>query len=216
MPRKATLTGFGGFVQSLEFYRELPSVVQGLVDAAGFGTFVQVLTTPIRNNHALLTALVERWWDTTNTFHLPHGEMTIMPLDFAAITGLRVGDDPIPFDMGLANDDVALQWFLGFVPRVENGSIMYASLRRRWNHDPASDEEAEQMAKAYLLYLFCASLFLNRHSRVHVSFLPALQHLQTIGCFDWGGSALAACHSFIGAASRGVSTAANSFGLTRC
>lgn len=91
--------------------------------------------------------------------------MTVTPLDFAAITGLRVGGDSIPFDTGLTNDDVVLQWFLGFVPRVENGSIIYTSFMRRWNHDPASDEEAEQMARAYLLYLFGASLFLNRHSR---------------------------------------------------
>lgn len=60
------------------------------------------------------------------------------------------------------------------------------------------------MARAYLLYLFGASLFLNRHRRVHMSFLPALWHMWMASLFDWGGSALAACYSFMGAAPRGV------------
>lgn len=193
-------------MQSLEFYNDLPGMVRGLVDDAGFGIFIQILTTPVRDDHALLTDLVERWWDTTNTFHLLPGEMTVTLLDFAAITGLRVGGDPIPFDIGLADDDAALQWFLGFVPKVENGSIIYTSLRWRWRHEPTSDEEAKQMARAYLLYLFGASLFPNRRSRIHVSFLPALRHLQMAGRFNWGGSALSACYSFMGDVSRGIYT----------
>ncbi|KAI8530045.1 hypothetical protein RHMOL_Rhmol11G0024000 [Rhododendron molle] len=62
-----------------------------------------------------MTALAERWWDTTNTFHFRFGEMTVTPLDFAAITGLRVGGEPIPFDPSIDLDDTALEWFLGRV-----------------------------------------------------------------------------------------------------
>lgn len=124
--------------------------------------------------------------------------MTVTLVDVAGIIGLRVGGEAIPFDTSLADDDVALQWFLGFVPKVENGSIIYTSSRRRWNHDPASDEEAENMTMAYLLYLFSASLFPNRRSRIHVSFLQALRHLQAASRFDWGGSTLSACYSFMG------------------
>ncbi|KAI8568137.1 hypothetical protein RHMOL_Rhmol02G0174100 [Rhododendron molle] len=93
--------------------------------------------------------------------------MTVTPLDFAAITNLRVGSDPIPFDTVLADDDVVLQWFLGFMPKVENGSIIYTSCRWRWNPDPTSDLEAKQMARVYLLYLFGVSLFPNRRNQVH-------------------------------------------------
>ena len=35
-----------------------------------------------------LWALLERWWDTTNTFHMSWGEITITPFEFAMITVL--------------------------------------------------------------------------------------------------------------------------------
>jgi len=32
--------------------------------------------------------VVDQFWDTTNTFHFPLGEMTITPFDFVVLTGL--------------------------------------------------------------------------------------------------------------------------------
>lgn len=85
------------------------------MDAAGFGLFIPTLIA-VNRDHAVLTALAERWWDTSNNFHFPIGEMTVTPLDFMAITGLRVGGEPIPFDSGIHRDVAALRWFLGQVP----------------------------------------------------------------------------------------------------
>ncbi|KAI8574623.1 hypothetical protein RHMOL_Rhmol01G0368500 [Rhododendron molle] len=121
---------FGGPCSSLALYIGLPQRVRDLVDAASFREFIQTLTTPVRNEHAVLVALTERWRDTTNTFHLPPGEMTVTPTDFAAITGLRVRGDPIPFDSGIQEDPVALRWFLGDVPRIERGAARYAQFVR--------------------------------------------------------------------------------------
>ena len=40
----------------------------------------------------LLLALVERFWDTTCTFHFSNiGELMLTPYDFFVITGLRLG-----------------------------------------------------------------------------------------------------------------------------
>jgi len=33
--------------------------------------------------------LVEKWWDTTHTFHIAEREMTMTPHDFHQMTGLR-------------------------------------------------------------------------------------------------------------------------------
>ncbi|KAI8572042.1 hypothetical protein RHMOL_Rhmol01G0167700 [Rhododendron molle] len=151
-----------------------------------------------------MTALAERWWDTTNTFHLCFGEVTVTPLDFAAFIGLRVGGEPIPFDPSTDLDDTALRWFLGRVPRHSGGVAEYGQFTAYWDHEPADDAEAAQMARAYLLYLFGASLFPLRRSRVHLSYLAGLVDLRQAGRLDWGGVALCTLYCFLGAASRGV------------
>ncbi|KAI8538348.1 hypothetical protein RHMOL_Rhmol09G0095900 [Rhododendron molle] len=125
--------------------------VRELVDAAGFGPFIQTMMA-MKSDHALLTALAERWWDTSNSFHFPIGEMTMTPTDFAAITGLRVGGDPIPFDSGINGDKEALRWFLGHVPTGSAEMVPYKPFRQYLrNRFPASELEEEQMARAYLL-----------------------------------------------------------------
>ncbi|KAI8524813.1 hypothetical protein RHMOL_Rhmol13G0179100 [Rhododendron molle] len=72
--KQRDIRGFGGPCSSLALYRGLPPRVRELVDAAGFREFIQTLTVPVRNDHAVLVALAERWRDTSNTFHLPPGE----------------------------------------------------------------------------------------------------------------------------------------------
>lgn len=73
-----------------------------------------------------MVALAERLRDTTNILHLPLGEMIVTPLDFAAITGLIVGGEPIPFDTGIHKDEAALRWFLGRVPHRDQKMVKYA------------------------------------------------------------------------------------------
>ncbi|KAI8567918.1 hypothetical protein RHMOL_Rhmol02G0158400 [Rhododendron molle] len=58
------------------------------------------------------------------------------------------------------------------------------------------------MTRAYLLYLFGASLFPGRGSTVHLSYLPALRDLRTTSRFDWGGAALGTAYLFLGDSSR--------------
>lgn len=64
------------------------------------------------------------------------------------------------------------------------------------------------MARAYLLYLFGASLYPSRHNKVHLSYLPALRDLRTTLRFDWGGAALGRVYGFLGDASRTEQAAA--------
>ncbi|KAL7215063.1 hypothetical protein ACSBR1_027272 [Camellia fascicularis] len=92
-----------GAVTARDWYDELPPEVRDLVDKAGFGLFCTGLSRHLASQ-ALLRVLVERWWNTTNSFHLSSaGEMTMTPYDFAMITGLGVGGDSIPFDIDMGN-----------------------------------------------------------------------------------------------------------------
>lgn len=167
-----------------------------MVDKAGFGQFIPPLTQA-KNDHTVLTALVERWHDTSNTFHFSVGELTVTPLDFAATTDLRVGGEPIPFDTGIHIDETALRWFLGQVLDRDEEMLKYEQFKDYLKKVPTTQQEEEQMAKAYLLYLFGASLYLNRCSKVHLSYLLALRDLSTASQYDWGGAALEACYSFM-------------------
>ena len=53
-------------------------------------------------DHALITALVERWRSKTNTFHLPCGEATVTLEDVAYIYGLPI-DGPAVTGKALYN-----------------------------------------------------------------------------------------------------------------
>ncbi|MCL7038196.1 hypothetical protein MKW94_013121 [Papaver nudicaule] len=60
-----------------------------LIDQAEWGRF---LTQKLGESpHSLIDYLVERWWDTTQSFHFPFGEMRITPLNWVALTGLSIG-----------------------------------------------------------------------------------------------------------------------------
>ena len=61
-----------------------------LIESSGFWDFLAVETGK-EGYHALLRALVEQWWDTTNTFHFLCGEMTVTLTDLTMITGLHFG-----------------------------------------------------------------------------------------------------------------------------
>ncbi|KAL7163727.1 hypothetical protein ACSBR2_039781 [Camellia fascicularis] len=86
---------------------ELPAGVRYIIDEAGFGLFCMGLSCHIVSR-PLLGALVERWWDTTNSFHFSTiREMMMTPYNFAMLTGIEVGANPIPYDMNMGEWEVA-------------------------------------------------------------------------------------------------------------
>ena len=118
---------------ALELFQALPPVVQARLHETPFGAFVDTLTS-CKADNVLFTVLAERWWDTTNTFHLPCGELTLTPADLTGLTGLRVGGTPIPWDFGVHRSDAALEWYLGepasyFSPE-SNGLVSFEPLQR--------------------------------------------------------------------------------------
>ncbi|XP_058208191.1 protein MAIN-LIKE 2-like [Rhododendron vialii] len=182
---------------------ETPEASREMVRVAGFGEFVGVLTRA-SNDSQVVRAIAERWWDKTNSFHFSFGEMTVTPMDFAAITGLRVGGDPIPYDAAAGRDPELQRRLLGYRLRAEKGDAPYAQLLVFLMEPSEGRVQEEQMARCFLLYVLSASLFPNRCNRVHLSFLPALRNIGEITRFNWGGAALGACYAFMGSLSRGV------------
>ncbi|GMP46176.1 hypothetical protein CsSME_00014435 [Camellia sinensis var. sinensis] len=87
-----------GSTATREWYMDLPDGVRQIIDDAGFSLFCMGLSH-LMASITLLGALVERWWDTTNSFHFSTtGDMAVTLYDFAMLTGLEVGGRSIPYD----------------------------------------------------------------------------------------------------------------------
>lgn len=205
LQNKRYVRGFGSSGSAKDFYDKLPERAKQLVDETGFAGFVKLLGRT-SNDRVQLTALAERWRDTTNTLHLRFGEVTLTPLDFAAITGLRVGGVPIPFDMSLHEDPAALTYFLGRVPQMnDKGMVRYQWLFDNFvEHRCTTENDFKHVARAFLLYLFGVALFPNKDCRVHLHYLAAMKDFSVIKDYDWGGSALATLYGNMGVVSRGT------------
>lgn len=86
---------------------ELPDYVRHIIDEADFGSFCMGLSHLIASR-PLLGALVERWWDTIDSFHFSTvGEMTMIPFDFSMLTDIDVGGHPIPYDTDMGEWEAA-------------------------------------------------------------------------------------------------------------
>ncbi|KAF6139060.1 hypothetical protein GIB67_010786, partial [Kingdonia uniflora] len=69
-----------------------------------------------RDNQVIL-AMIERWWQTTNTFYLPCGELWITPRDFTVLTGIGIGTGkPMEFDELFTDYGNAIRVFPDMMP----------------------------------------------------------------------------------------------------
>ena len=64
--------------------------------------------------------IAKRFEDTTNTFHLPFGKITITPFDFAVLTGLICSSHPLVYQEDFHHDQARLFELFGCV--MENRS----------------------------------------------------------------------------------------------
>ena len=67
-----------------KYLKTYPEVIQ-FIHRSGWGELLDAQIP--KTSWGLVQALGERWWDTTNTFQLPTGELTITPYDFTILTG---------------------------------------------------------------------------------------------------------------------------------
>ena len=88
------MKNYGSYGEMQSCYALLPNVVKEKIHTAWFGDFMTVISS-VQRSTCVLQAFAERWWATPNTFHFSFSEMTIMPLDFSMLTGLRYGGTSI-------------------------------------------------------------------------------------------------------------------------
>ncbi|KAF5932180.1 hypothetical protein HYC85_028351 [Camellia sinensis] len=203
-----TIRGYGNTV-ARDWYLELPDAVRDIVDEAGFGIFCRGLSR-LTTCRPLLAALVERWWDTTNSFHFSvAGDMTMTPYDFSMLTGIGVRGDLIPFDTDMDEWDAAQLYLLGTQPPLARaGFVRYSWFESHFRIQPAlaeeaqmSPEEVDQYAWGFIMFLFGMTLFVERANTVPLCLLSALVDVRQIRHYDSGGAALATLYGYMSSSS---------------
>ena len=157
-------------------------------------------------DHALITALVERWRSETHMFHLPHGEMGITLQDIEVMLGVPV--DGLPVTGGVRLDwPVLCRELLGHrppdpVPHPHENMSILAGVRIRvsWLKEQfrgplpadATDEVVQQHARYHILVWLGSILFMDKSvDRVSVMPLQFLNPISDAKKYSWGSGALA-------------------------
>ena len=135
-------------------------------------------------DHALVTALVERWRPETHTFHFPTGECTITLEDVALQLGLRVDGLPAIGPTMFDWEDMC-DTYLGIIP-VKGESLVGSMVKLKWLRDnllqlpeEPSEEQLHAHCRAYILGLIGGVLMPDKiGNKVHLMYLSLLTNLQ--------------------------------------
>ena len=181
--------------------------VRALIEPSGFLDFMTIALS--RECYgALLKALAERWWDTTNTFHFLCGELTMTPMDLTLITGLRFGPRALEFyDDWRTLPYEHLLGLLGFGPPYDSIYVPCSWFREQIVALRGVEYmmiEPDQVARLMVLMILGCSFLHSRRNTVNLNILRSLEDLSVIGEYDWGGVALGTMYREMGDLLRGV------------
>jgi hypothetical protein len=201
----------GNWIRPIKAYNDrcsqIPQVKQ-LIDQALWHRFFMIDTE--KSSMRLVEALVERWWDTTHTFHLPCGELGFTPLDWAMLTGLPIGNgDPPPCNDEKYTFEIVQSRIF---PEIEesdwkSSGIRCSFLKKYFEPNvleaaQVDDTLAERIARAFFMFFLGEFLFPNGSTCIGSGWLAAFEDLSIVGTYDWGSPAMALMYMSLDACSR--------------
>ncbi|XP_028109856.1 protein MAIN-LIKE 2-like [Camellia sinensis] len=178
---------------------ELLDDVRHIIDEASFGSFYMGLSRLIASR-PLLGTLVERWWDTTDSFHFSTTwEMTMTPFDCSMLIDIKMGGHPIPYDTDMGEWEAAQIYLLGIRPPISLlGMVRYSWFANHYRGTaPATREETEQYARGFLMFLFGTILFADRANTVRLYLMSALMDLSRVRLYDQSGASLDTLYGYM-------------------
>lgn len=179
-----------------------PRIQQLMIQAGFYGVYK---AGHIQLDHALITALVERWRQETHTFHLPVGEATVTLQDVAVMWGLPIDGDPVTgHDIARSTEEwqSMCEELLGFRPpssAFDSGRLKLKSIEDHFEVEPlqpdASQHVVECYARAHILQLLGGLLLPDAsNNKVKLMFLPLLRDFEAAGKLSWGSAVLASLY----------------------
>lgn len=176
----------------------IPNEVNNYVRQAGFANVIG--GGRIFIDHALITALVERWRPETHTFHLPIGEATVTLQDVEVLWGLHIDGSPV-----IGNDEMTqvTTWIemceslLGFTPaptdidgcRIKI-SCFYKELDRPFSNQ-WPEERFQQRARVYIMLILGGQLLADKSgNKMPLFYLPMIADFDKCKSYSWGSAVL--------------------------
>ncbi|KAL0000988.1 hypothetical protein SO802_014769 [Lithocarpus litseifolius] len=149
-------------------------------------------------------ALVERWRPETNSFHLPHGEMTITLQYIEVIIGVPVDGLPV----------------VGFTCMDDWGDLCTELLGQRPSNrqvgagkNTAVMEGSRQYARFYILEMLGGMLFMDKSGRHSIMYLQFFNPISNRKNYSWGSVALSWLYRHLCKASEKIAKQIGGVGL---
>ena len=148
-----------------------PRIMQ-YIEATGLTGLFEVPDMEV--DHALITALVERWRPETHTFHLPYGKMGITLQDIEVMLGILVDGLPVTGRTDLKWNEVCRDLLghepLPVIPNSNKSTFTGARIKYKWLDAQfaaplaadVDDEVVQQNALYHLLVRMGALLFMDK------------------------------------------------------
>ncbi|KAK9714633.1 hypothetical protein RND81_06G108200 [Saponaria officinalis] len=188
------------------YERALSDRSRALLEASDFGPLISswyqvaAMLKPPRAHLVVLRAFLDRFWDTTSSFHMPGYEAGVTLTDFAMMSSLPCGSVPLEFECPLLTlEDPVVLRAIGTGLLVEKENERATSLPKtchildyfqgRGNFPPSEGEDG-QNARLWLWWFLSAVYFGEKGERASTQLLPFLMDWTAMGAYDWISPAL--------------------------
>ncbi|XP_056694102.1 protein MAINTENANCE OF MERISTEMS-like [Spinacia oleracea] len=130
------------------------------------------------------------WWDTTNTFHFPWGEMTITPEDYTALTGLTFTGNPVhlrsdgPPPTVSEGTRLLGSWMGMRLPSYQPRGIPFADLM--WALEHGVEESSSRQARLFYLHFIISRFLSGPTDTFDPRWIGMVEDVSTLGDYRWG------------------------------
>ena len=195
-------------------FESLPKVAKEIVALSGINSQLTALRDLSSQpaSSAFLRGLLEFWWDSTNTFHFPWGEMTVTPFDFSMITGFPFGGEPVVIELVKGSNERLRDLVgdrLASALHVYAQSCPYSVLADELSADELDRQcTPEQLARIYIAHVLSVTILSDRGERFAIGLLICLSDLGQVGDLSWAEVSYARMLTAMGKATRVMDSAA--------